>query len=65
MEAASVVSRSSLLILQTIMENIREARNLNQVPRPCEIFDVIGGTSTGGWDLDNHQSFVKLIKNLD
>ena len=39
---------SSLLILQTIMENIREARNLNQVPRPCEIFDVIGGTSTGG-----------------
>ncbi|KAI1778195.1 acyl transferase/acyl hydrolase/lysophospholipase [Hypoxylon cercidicola] len=39
---------SSLLILQGLMETIQRARNLDTVPRPCEYFDLIGGTSTGG-----------------
>lgn len=39
---------SSLLILERIMENIRDSKNLNYVPRPCDYFDLIGGTSTGG-----------------
>ncbi|KAF3765074.1 FabD/lysophospholipase-like protein [Cryphonectria parasitica EP155] len=39
---------SSLLILQAIMEDIKEAQKLQTTPRPCEIFDIIGGTSTGG-----------------
>lgn len=39
---------SSLLILENIMEKIRDAQNLDHVPRPCEQFDLIGGTSTGG-----------------
>ena len=39
---------SSLLILENIMENIRKAEHLGRVPRPCEYFDLIGGTSTGG-----------------
>lgn len=30
------------------MEGIREARQLETVPRPCDVFDFIGGTSTGG-----------------
>ncbi|KAI7764856.1 hypothetical protein LZL87_013839 [Fusarium oxysporum] len=30
------------------MERIREAKKLHQVPRPCDYFDLIGGTSTGG-----------------
>lgn len=39
---------SSLLILENIMERIRQERCLQTVPRPCEYFDLIGGTSTGG-----------------
>lgn len=30
------------------MEKIRDAEGLDCVPRPCEYFDFIGGTSTGG-----------------
>ncbi|KXJ94832.1 acyl transferase/acyl hydrolase/lysophospholipase, partial [Microdochium bolleyi] len=30
------------------MEQIREAEGLDHVPRPCDRFDLIGGTSTGG-----------------
>lgn len=41
---------SSLLILEDIMQKIREAKGLDHVPRPCEHFDLIGGTSTGGYD---------------
>ncbi|KAH7012172.1 acyl transferase/acyl hydrolase/lysophospholipase [Microdochium trichocladiopsis] len=39
---------SSLLILENIMEQIRDAERLDHVPRPCDRFDLIGGTSTGG-----------------
>jgi len=39
---------SSLLILEDIMERIREVHRLDYTPRPCEYFDLIGGTSTGG-----------------
>ncbi|KAL2885340.1 putative acyl transferase acyl hydrolase lysophospholipase [Ceratocystis lukuohia] len=30
------------------MENIKSSRGLHELPKPCEIFDLIGGTSTGG-----------------
>lgn len=40
---------SSLLILENIMEHLRLEKGLNQVPRPCDYFDLIGGTSTGGY----------------
>ncbi|KAI0108254.1 FabD/lysophospholipase-like protein [Daldinia grandis] len=39
---------SSILILQEVMENIRQIEGLQEAPRPCEYFDFIGGTSTGG-----------------
>lgn len=39
---------SSLLILEHIMEKIRIAKGLECVPRPCDYFHLIGGTSTGG-----------------
>ncbi|UQC77423.1 uncharacterized protein CLUP02_02891 [Colletotrichum lupini] len=39
---------SSLLILEHLMEEIRDAEGLSYVPRPCDLFDFIGGTSTGG-----------------
>ena len=39
---------SELLILQEIMQRIQYKENLDSVPLPCECFDLIGGTSTGG-----------------
>jgi hypothetical protein len=30
------------------MEKIRDAQHLDETPKPCEMFDFIGGTSTGG-----------------
>ncbi|KAG5651484.1 hypothetical protein H0H81_008484, partial [Sphagnurus paluster] len=39
---------SELLILGEIMERIKADKGLPKTPRPCEYFDIIGGTSTGG-----------------
>ncbi|KKF92125.1 Patatin [Ceratocystis platani] len=39
---------SSLLILENIMENIRDAEGLADTPKPCDRFNLIGGTGTGG-----------------
>ncbi|KAJ9322858.1 hypothetical protein DTO027B5_2900 [Paecilomyces variotii] len=30
------------------MEEVRRVKSLDQIPKPCEYFDLIGGTSTGG-----------------
>ena len=37
-----------LLILRNIMESIKVQTRAPQTPKPCEYFDLIGGTSTGG-----------------
>lgn len=39
---------SSLIILDEIMQRIRHDEGLSEDPRPCDYFDLIGGTSTGG-----------------
>jgi len=39
---------SSLLILREIMNDIEQQVEATEVVRPCEYFDLIGGTSTGG-----------------
>ncbi|KAI1735667.1 acyl transferase/acyl hydrolase/lysophospholipase [Xylaria scruposa] len=48
LDGGGIRGKSSLLILENIMETIRQAKGLESVPRPCEHFDLIGGTSTGG-----------------
>jgi patatin-like phospholipase/acyl hydrolase len=40
---------SELLILQEIMQRIQYEEKLDSVPLPCKYFDMIGGTSTGGF----------------
>lgn len=47
-DGGGVRGLSGLLILENIMEKIRERNGLDRVPRPCEQFDLIGGTGTGG-----------------
>jgi hypothetical protein len=41
---------SSLLILHEIMLEVQKLRGpgCKELPKPCEFFDIIGGTSTGG-----------------
>lgn len=39
---------SSLVILDRIMRRLQEKEALDELPRPCDYFDLITGTSTGG-----------------
>lgn len=44
LDGGGIKGLSSLFILQKIMESL----NPTNPPKPCELFDMIGGTSTGG-----------------
>lgn len=48
LDGGGVRGLSSLLILKDLMYHIQQQRNLKDLPRPCEYFDMICGTSTGG-----------------
>lgn len=46
LDGGGVRGLSTLMILESLMAKINNKR---QVPvKPCEVFDLIGGTSTGG-----------------
>jgi patatin-like phospholipase/acyl hydrolase len=40
---------SSLFILQNLMQKIKIIENRDTNPLPCDYFDMICGTSTGGF----------------
>ena len=48
LDGGGVRGLSSLLILRDIMEDIESRTSADATPKPCEYFDLIGGTSTGG-----------------
>ncbi|KKF96201.1 Vegetative incompatibility protein HET-E-1 [Ceratocystis platani] len=48
LDGGGVRGLSSLLILERIMEKIKESEHLSEVPKPCDKFHFIGGTGTGG-----------------
>ena len=48
LDGGGVKGLSSLLILQRIFRTIQHEEKLAEMPRPCDYFDLIGGTSTGG-----------------
>ncbi|THU98742.1 FabD/lysophospholipase-like protein [Dendrothele bispora CBS 962.96] len=39
---------SELIILHEIMVRLKDKKGLSDLPKPCEYFHLIGGTSTGG-----------------
>jgi len=39
---------SSVMIIEDIMRGINEGRQVHEHLRPWQVFDLIGGTSTGG-----------------
>jgi patatin-like phospholipase/acyl hydrolase len=40
---------SELIILREIMQRIQRQEDLHEPPRPCDHFDMICGTGTGGY----------------
>lgn len=50
LDGGGVRGLSILYILKSIMDRLNHAREENKLPpvKPCEVFDLIGGTSTGG-----------------
>ena len=44
LDGVGVRGLSALMILQQLMEAV----NSDAPPKPCDYFDMIGGTSTGG-----------------
>jgi patatin-like phospholipase/acyl hydrolase len=47
-DGGGVRGLSTILILKHIMRGINEFRSVNDKLEPCEVFDMMGGTSTGG-----------------
>src|SRR5689334_3141064 len=48
LDGGGVRGAVELIVTDYIMETIKKKYNLAETPRPCECFDLIGGTSTGG-----------------
>lgn len=46
LDGGGVRGLSTLMILETLMARINSKRE--EAAKPCEVFDLIGGTSTGG-----------------
>jgi hypothetical protein len=48
-DGGGVRGLTTLLVLEQIFESIKNEGSLPETPKPCEYFDMIGGTSTGGY----------------
>jgi patatin-like phospholipase/acyl hydrolase len=50
LDGGGVRGLSTLYILKSIMDRLNYGRGEDGLPvvKPCEVFDLIGGTSTGG-----------------
>lgn len=51
LDGGGVRGLSTLYILKGLMTQLNHERGSTRLPavKPCEIFDLIGGTSTGGY----------------
>ncbi|KIJ39534.1 hypothetical protein M422DRAFT_174893, partial [Sphaerobolus stellatus SS14] len=48
-DGGGIRGMSELLVLKEIMDRVQSQEKLFSTPLPCEYFDMIGGTSTGGY----------------
>lgn len=67
LDGGGVRGLSSLYILQCIMTLVNSERNGDHV-KPCDAFDLIGGTSTGGY-VTLHSIYdrarLMIVRKLD
>jgi patatin-like phospholipase/acyl hydrolase len=52
-DGGGVRGLSALVLLEQLMEHVNDQRESKGLPKqePWELFDLIGGTSTGGYEL--------------
>lgn len=48
-DGGGLQAKSTLLILDELLNTIVRTNGLERKPRPCDVFDVIAGIGTGGW----------------
>jgi patatin-like phospholipase/acyl hydrolase len=62
LDGGGVRGLSMLYILKGLMAQLNQARQAVGLPsvKPCEVFDLIGGTSTGGYV---EHSFPAVLSN--
>ena len=49
LDGGGVRGLSTLYILKIIMDRLNNELKKDPPVKPCDVFDLIGGTSTGGW----------------
>ena len=52
-------------MLKEILYRIKQKKNLQELPRPCDFFDLAGGTSTGGYVVVIALSILQCLIDLD
>ena len=52
-------------MLKEILYRIQQENRLQELPRPCDIFDLAGGTSTGGYVAVIATSVLQCLIDLD
>ncbi|KAJ7367477.1 hypothetical protein DFH08DRAFT_927988 [Mycena albidolilacea] len=54
-----------LIILEHLMYKLKVEENLPAIPHPCDYFDLIGGTSTGGMGIEDAvKAYGQLAKEV-
>jgi patatin-like phospholipase/acyl hydrolase len=48
LDGGGIRGLSSLQVLKQLMESVGSVAELQSTPKPCDVFDMIGGTSAGG-----------------
>ncbi|KAK1776793.1 hypothetical protein QBC45DRAFT_394826 [Copromyces sp. CBS 386.78] len=48
LDGGGVRGISEVVMLHRIMKRVQQLENLKELPKPCEYFHIMGGTSTGG-----------------
>ena len=57
LDAGGIRGLSELILLKEMMERLKDHKKLDSVPRPCEVFDMIAGSGTGGYV---HRRILKI-----
>ena len=65
LDGGGVRGLSTLYILKGLMDRLNHARPVGSpAKKPCEVFDLIGGTSTGGY-VDQSVCSDRIADRLD
>lgn len=62
LDGGGVRGLSSLLMLRDVMMQLSAEQESSELIKPCDVFDLIGGTSTGGFvDPINSKNYANVM----